>query len=79
MKGQKMKKTNSVFSLFSTSVKVEIQKVKIDSKNVKMAKGGGGYAMLKIAFLAIFLLNLLFSLLKNLLLFLALHLSSFWW
>jgi hypothetical protein len=31
-----------VFGSFSTNVKVEIQKVSVGSKNVKIDKGGGG-------------------------------------
>jgi hypothetical protein len=37
-----MRGTNSIFSSFSTSVKVEIQNTKMGDTNVKIEKGGGG-------------------------------------
>ncbi|MDR2172224.1 MAG: hypothetical protein LBP59_18935 [Planctomycetaceae bacterium] len=37
-----MKNTNSVSGSFSAEVKIENQKVKIDDKNVKIGRGGGG-------------------------------------
>jgi hypothetical protein len=37
-----MKNTNSVSGLFSAELKIENQNVKIDDKNVKIGRGGGG-------------------------------------
>jgi hypothetical protein len=38
---KKMKKTNSMFGSFSANINVEIQNVKLEEENIKIAKGGG--------------------------------------